>query len=233
MDLIAELSIATGHDFQNAEIGLQALTHSSYAKTNHIPNFDNERLEYLGDAVLELSVSKYLYASYTQMHEGELTRARSWLVREDSLYRAALHIGLDKLIRLDSAEEKIGGRTKPSILSDAFEAVIAAIYIDGGFEAADNFINRSLLRTLTKDEILPQKDPKTLLQEYIQSKMRSSKIAYELLETSGPDHKKQFRMGVAVDDAMLGEGIGFSKREAEEKAAEAALLKLTDVQETK
>ena len=224
-DLVAELGRITGHDFSDQKLGLQALTHSSYAKTFHTPFRDNERLEYLGDAVLELIVSNYLYLSFPKMSEGEMTRCRSWLVREDSLYAAAVRIRLDSLIRLDEGEEKIGGRQKPSIVSDAFEAVIAAIYLDGGYEESEKFVKMALLDAVPYEDILPKKDYKTLLQEHYQSKLKNPVIRYELLETSGPDHKKVFKMAVLLNGEVLAEGTGNSKQSAGEKAAEAALAK--------
>lgn len=230
-DIIKELSIISGYSFYDSRIGLQALTHSSYAQSHGLQKNDNERLEFLGDAVLELAVSRYLFNGYPKMREGEMTRSRSWLVREDSLYKAALRIGLDKLIRLDESEEKIGGRNKPSILSDAYEAIIAAIYTDGGYAPAEDFIFRTLLKDLKEEDILPRKDAKTLLQEFIQSSDSKSCITYHLIDTSGPDHKKVFRMSVSINDVLMGEGTGFSKRSAEEEAASEALSKLLSRQE--
>lgn len=232
-DLISELSRISGYEFKDRKIGLQALTHSSYAKSRHIPLEDNERLEFLGDAVLELCVSKYLFSQYPNMHEGELTRSRSWLVREDSLYKAAVRMGLNQIIRINEAEEKIGGRGKPSILSDAYEAVIAAIYLDGGYLAADAFICRTLLNELYEEDVLPRKDPKSLLQEQVHSKCKTASIRYDLLEASGPDHKKTFRVSVSIANEVYGEGVGFSKQAAEESAANVALEKIKTEQTQK
>lgn len=231
MNAIDELGIICGYSFNNADIGLQALTHSSYAKTHHMPEKDNERLEFLGDAVLELSVSRYLYTSFPALREGEMTRSRSCLVREESLFAAAKKMGLDRIIRMNEAEEKIGGREKPSIVSDAYEAVIAAIYLDGGYEAADSFIQRTLLSDLKEEDLKPKKDPKTVLQETVQSRIKKAKITYELLEASGPDHNKSFRMQVCIDGVPYGEGTGHSKLEAGEMAATAALGALDAPQE--
>ena len=233
INTIEKLSSISGYSFKNTELALQALTHSSYAKTHHIPSLDNERLEYLGDAVLELSVSDYLYFQFPNMQEGEMTRSRSLLVREESLFKAATRIGLNQLVRMDEAEEKIGGREKPSIISDAFEALIAAIYIDGGYDAANDFIKRTLLSNITAEDLLPKKDPKTLLQEQVQAQKKNAVIKYELIDSSGPDHKKLFRMAVFIDGVIYGEGFGYSKRAAGESAASAALSKLCLNQEHK
>ena len=224
--LVDELERISGYNFTNEEIAIQALTHSSFAKTHHIQHYDNERLEFLGDAVLELSVSNYLFFNNPLLNEGEMTRTRSLLVREESLFNAAMKIGLNKIIRIDEAEEKIGGREKPSIVSDAYEAVIAAIYIDGGFSEADRFIERTLLSELTQKDMIPVKDPKSLLQEYVQANNKTAQIKYVLLDAAGPDHKKIFKIGVCIDEICFGEGTGFSKRDAGEKAAQSALEKL-------
>lgn len=232
MDTVEELENITGYRFNDSAVALQALTHSSYAETHHMMHNDNERLEFLGDAVLELSVSDFLFASFPDLREGEMTRSRSCLVREESLYAAAKRMGLDRVIRMNEGEEKIGGREKPSIVSDAYEAVIAAIYLDGGYHEADSFIKRTLLSQLKEEDLKPKKDPKSLLQEKVQSKSKTAKIVYDLLETSGPDHRKSFKMRVCVDGIAFGEGIGYSKLEASENAAAEALLKMYSVQES-
>lgn len=225
-DPIKELCLVSGYCFNDPEIGVQALTHSSYAKAHHIPFNDNERLEFLGDAVLEMCVSHYLFVKYPNMREGEMTRSRSWIVREDSLYRASLRIGLNKLVRLNDAEEKIGGRAKPSILSDAYEALIAAIYMDGGYEAAESFIMRTLLDNMNEKDLMPRKDAKSALQEYVQAKLKNGIIQYDLVDTTGPDHNKSFIMSVSINGKVYGNGKGNSKRAAEENAAGIALNEL-------
>lgn len=226
MDVIKELETITGYRFKNADIACQALTHSSYAKTKHMPEKDYERLEFLGDAVLELTVSQFLFSKFPTLREGEMTRIRSSLVREESLFKAAKKLGIDRIIRIDDAEEKIGGRDKPSILSDIYEALIAALFLDAGFAEAENFIKHTLLFDLKKDDLLPKKDSKTLLQEIVQAHSKTAKITYDVLETSGPDHMKIFRMEVCINGIACGEGVGRSKLEASENAASLALKKI-------
>ena len=225
-ELVIRLSEVCGYTFQSDSLPLQALTHSSYAKSNHAPTGDNERLEFLGDAVLELTVSRHLFLAIPQKREGEMTRLRARFVREESLYRAAVHMGLPALLRLDASESKIGGREKPSIISDAYEAVIAAIYLDGGFSEAESFIKRTLLDVLTDAELMPVKDPKSLLQETVQASHKYTEVKYTLVDESGPDHMKLFQMRVTLDGLEFGTGLGKSKQIAGEAAAAAALEKL-------
>lgn len=222
---LLECMEALEYTFENPALLEQALTHSSYAMAMHRPGTDNERLEYLGDAALELIVSRYLYAYYPTMQEGGLTRTRAGLVCEESLYRAALELGLDKYLLLGHGEEAGGGRKKPSILSDAFEAVLCAVYLDGGLEEADKLVKRTVL-VPGRRQFSPQKDNKTALQEFVQHLYKNAEVRYELLEESGPDHQKIFRMQVCINGKPMGEGTGHSKQSAGQEAAHMALSKL-------
>lgn len=220
-DLHACMSVL-GYTFRNINLLEQALTHSSYAMANHKPGSDNERMEYLGDAVLELIVSRYLYDTYSRMREGDMTRFRARLVCEESLYEAAVSIGLPEYISIGFGEEMTGGRDKPSILSDAFEAVLCAIYLDGGLEEAKKLVERTILVHADR-KVMPKKDPKTALQETVYKADPHADIRYVLVKESGPDHMKQFTMEVLVNDEIMGEGTGRSKQAAGQQAAEAAL----------
>lgn len=222
---LSNCMVALGYHFENPALLERALTHSSYAMANHMPGMDNERMEYLGDAALELIVSRYLYEFYPTMQEGALTRARAGLVCEQSLFAAALELGLDEYIRLGHGEEACGGRKKPSILSDAFEAVLCAVYLDGGLAEAGRLVERTVL---SRGELrfTPQKDNKTTLQEYVQKHHKKAEIRYVLLGESGPDHNKTFKMQVRINGKTMGEGEGHSKQSAGQEAARVALEKL-------
>ncbi|MDO5110929.1 MAG: ribonuclease III [Clostridia bacterium] len=203
-----------------------ALTHTSFVKGESKGGVHNERMEFLGDAVLELSVSRYLYNNYPQQNEGVMTRIRALTVCEGALFKVAQALGLGDRLRISRGEEHSGGREKPSILSDALEAVIGAIFLDGGMEAADAFILRFICPAIQEAEArLSTKDYKTQLQEYIQREHRGS-IVYTMLGESGPAHKKTFMMQCAVGEEALGSGEGASKQEAGQAAAKAALLRL-------
>ena len=203
-----------------------ALTHTSYVKGEGKGGVHNERMEFLGDAVLELSVSRYLYSNYPQQNEGVMTRIRALTVCEDALFQAARKLELGSRLRISRGEERSGGREKPSILSDALEAVIGAIYLDGGIEAADAFILRFIAPTVQEAEArVNTKDYKTQLQEYVQREHRGG-VEYVLQGESGPAHKKTFVMQCVLGNEALGAGEGASKQEAGQAAAKAALLQL-------
>lgn len=213
--------------FKNKELLKKAFTHSSYANEKHIEKYDNnERLEFLGDAVLELVISDYIYNCYPHIPEGELTKLRAGTVCETSLAERAREIHISDFIMLGKGEETTGGRHRDSILADAFEAVIGAVYLDGGIDAARRHILAQLEETVGKIRLtLNTIDCKTRLQEEIQ---RTSKapIHYEIIGESGPDHDKMFRAAVNHDGRILGEGCGKSKKEAEQSAAMDALKKM-------
>ena len=216
------LESAIGYQFRDPELLKTALRHSSYANEHRgLP--DNERLEFLGDAVLELSSSHYLYTRHPEDAEGDLSKKRSSLVCEASLAACARRIGLGDELMLGRGEEKSGGRTRDSLLSDAFEAVIGAIYLDGGFEAARLFVYNHVMRE--REDSPAVYDAKTILQEVLQKDGEIS-IVYRQKESSGPDHERLFTAEVEVNGKVFGEGSGRSKKLAEQAAALMALRKL-------
>lgn len=224
---IDKFESAIGYSFNNREYILEALTHSSYSNENRQFKY-NERMEFLGDSVLGLVISDHIFKKEKKVPEGELTKLRANIVCEGSLSEAAKKINLGEYILLGRGEEATGGRERKSILADAFEAVIAAIYLDGGIENAAIFILKNL-SNIIKDSIDGKifRDYKTQLQEELQ-KNGASNIWYKLLEENGPDHNKTFKMMVGVDEKELGVGEGKSKKEAEQVAAKAAIAYLID-----
>ncbi len=201
-----------------------ALTHTSYVKGDGRASAHNERLEFLGDAVLELCTSEYLYLRFPDYDEGAMTRLRAQAVCEGALYQVAREYGLGAMLLLGRGEDHSGGREKPSILSDAVEAVIGALYIDGGMEVAKGFIMRFVHNSVA-DAMAGRliRDHKTMLQEYVQ-KRHMGQIVYELTGSSGPDHNKTFTMRVLVAGETAGIGEGRTKQEAGQQAARAALI---------
>ena len=201
-----------------------ALTHTSYVKGDGRASAHNERLEFLGDAVLELCTSEYLYLRFPDYDEGAMTRLRAQAVCEGALYEVAREYGLGAMLLLGRGEDHSGGREKPSILSDAVEAVIGALYIDGGMEVAKGFIMRFVHNSVA-DAMAGRliKDHKTMLQEYVQ-KRHMGQIVYALTGSSGPDHNKTFTMRVLVAGETAGIGEGRTKQEAGQQAARAALI---------
>ena len=216
-----ELQERIGYSFKNEKLLEEALTHSSYTNGKHLKS--NERLEFLGDSVLSIVVSKYLFENLTNMPEGQLTKIRAGVVCENALYPFARKIDLGKYIFLGKGEEMTGGRDRHSILADAFEALIAAIYLDGGIEAARGFILPFLppLDKLRDGKFLLG-DYKTVLQEIIQQNPEE-KIAYVIAAESGQAHNKQFTANVLLNGQVIGTGIGKSKKEAEQNAAREAI----------
>ncbi|MDR0841171.1 MAG: ribonuclease III [Christensenellaceae bacterium] len=215
-----------GYTFADLSLLDAALTHTSYVKGDGYAREHNERLEFLGDAVLELCVSEYIYRNYPKLNEGVMTRARAATVCESALYRAALDIRIGEGLRLSHGEEHSGGREKPSILADAVEAAIGAVFLDGGMEAA-----RALVLRLTKEQIISAvsnvdaKDYKTMLQEYVQKRHKGN-VSYELLDTKGPDHNKTFVLRAIVAGQPMGAGQGSSKQDAGQAAAKETLAML-------
>ena len=212
-----------GYRFQSEGLLRRALTHSSMAVEQHRMGEDNERLEYLGDAVLEHLVSRHLFDAHPEMREGALTRLRSSLVCEGALSAAARRLGLNEFILLSRGEEQCGGRDKDSILSDAFEAVLAAVYLDGGLEEAQRLVNEYVLSAETLEHRSSSKDSKTAFQELVHADHKGRTIRYELVSESGPDHKKLFTMRVLVDEVEWGTGSGPSKQAAGQAAAQMAM----------
>lgn len=203
-----------------------ALTHSSYANERKINKIEcNERLEFLGDAILELITSDFLYSKYPKMPEGQLSKLRASLVCEESLAESAKEIGLGDCIYLGKGEEATGGRLRASITSDAFEALIGAIYLDKGYDAAKEFVLKYVL--YDTDRFVNSFDSKSLLQEKVQCSKKISVISYKVIEESGPEHNKNFKVAVYIDGKEYGVGQGRSKKAAEKEAARVALSNLS------
>lgn len=217
-----ELEEKLGYRFQDKALLANALTHSSYANEKRADGCScNERLEFLGDSVLGFVTAAHLYAVTPPLPEGRMTKLRAELVCETALHKAALALGLGKYLRLGRGEERTGGRERTSILADAVEAVIAAIYLDGGFDAAKEFIMEHILAG-ADIACEPTGDWKTELQEFVQQKAGQT-LSYELLSESGPDHNKVFVFHVLLNGGEIGRGQGRTKKEAEQSAARAAL----------
>ena len=211
-----------GHVFQNRKLLETALTHPSFGGDHHVPHY--QRLEFLGDAVLELAVSRYLYYELPEVDEGKLTRIRAALVREESLNRAAQRIGLGEFIRLSVGEERSGGRQKPSILSDVMEAVLAAVYLDAGFDEAVRIIDMVLGEELRPEVLKDHLDAKSRLQELMQREGRMP--SYDYLSMEGPPHAPVFSYRVMDGEQELGRGSGTSKQNAQQAAARDALKRM-------
>lgn len=218
-----------GYRFRNEGLLRRALTHSSWAVEQHRMGEDNERLEYLGDAVLEHLVSRHIFDAHPEMREGAMTRLRSALVCEGALAAAARRLGLGAYVLLSRGEEQCGGRDKDSILSDALEAVLAAVYLDGGFEEAQKLAQRYVLSDETLAHRSSSKDSKTAFQELVHADHRGRVIRYELVSESGPDHRKLFTMRVLVDEEEWGVGSGTSKQAAGQAAAQMAMERCRQV----
>ncbi len=225
---ISTLEKRINYVFKDKNTVLTAITHSSYANEKKARKLKyNERIEFLGDSVLGLTISEHLYKKYPELPEGELTVTRSKIVCESSLSRCATDIGLGELLLLGRGEELSGGRTKSSILSDAYESLIGAIYIDGGLEVAKEFIMKHM------DDIIKSSmqgklfyDYKTQLQEKIQQK-GEQQITYTVVDEKGPDHNKIFITQIQINGLVCGQGSGRSKKESEQNAAKDALDKLS------
>lgn len=214
-----------GYTFRDKNLLLHAMTHSSYANEHRAGGLtSNERLEFLGDSVLGMVVADYLFRIHPDMPEGELTRTRAALVREGSLYEVAKTLNLGAYLRLGKGEDAGGGRTRPSILADATEAMLAAVYLDGGITPARAIIQKFILDK--EEEKAVDRDYKTALQEFVQ-RTPGQVISYKLVDELGPDHARVFVMEVSVSGKAVGQGRGHTKKEAEQRAARAALLKLS------
>ena len=212
-----------GYHFHDEKLLRQALTHSSFANEKHLKKHsDNERLEFLGDAVLEIISSEFLYKEYPDKPEGELTKLRASIVCEPTLALCTKDIALGEYLLLGKGEDQTGGRGRKSILSDALEAVIGAIYLDGGFANAKEFIHRFILNDMEHKKLFY--DSKTILQEVVQGE--HEKLTYDLISENGPDHNKSFTVEARVGSRVLGEGTGRTKKAAEQEAAYKALLML-------
>lgn len=208
-----------GYEFNNTALLTRALTHSSYAHEKGTGK-DNERLEFLGDSVLGFITAEYLFENYKDEPEGELTKKRAYAVCEKTLFEYAKEIDLGDAIQLGHGEEITGGRKRPSVVSDAFEALLAAIYLDGGIESAKKFVLPFITEaTRTKHEF---KDYKSALQEVLQQNP-DEKFEYVVVNESGPDHNKRFEVEIHLNSNVIGRGVGTSKKRAEQEAAKYAL----------
>ncbi len=218
---IKELEEKIGYEFRKKELIWQALTHSSFSNEQKINKYKNyERLEFLGDAVLELLSSQFFFETYPEMPEGDMTKLRSSMVCELALAYCARDISLGDYLLLGKGEEATGGRTRDSIISDVMEAVIGALYLDGGLAVADVFVKKYILSDLESKQLFY--DSKTILQEEVQKEGKS--LTYELISEIGPDHDKVFEMEVRIDGQTAGKGQGRNKKSAQQQAAYQALL---------
>ena len=219
--MIKDLETAIGYRFKNITLLQNALTHSSYANERwHNSLKSNERLEFLGDSILGMVVAEYLYHTFPDRPEGELTRMRADMVCEKSLASVAARIDLGRHLMLGNGEERFGGRSRDSILADAVESVIAASFLDGGMDAAKRLIHTFILDVPAKKQ--HNEDYKTALQELVQQK-KNQVLSYALVGESGPDHDKRFDVEVSLNGRVIGVGTGSSKKRAEQMAAKAAL----------
>lgn len=220
------LEAKLGYAFHDRRLLENALMHSSYANENRARGYtSNERLEFLGDSVLGMVTATRLYHLYPDMPEGKMSRLRAELVCEQSLHAVALELNLGDYIRLGHGEARNGGRERPSILADAVEAVIAAMYLDGGLEPARRFIFDHILTGLAEGQMHHVTDYKTDLQERVQRKPGQT-LEYTLISESGPDHNKTFTMNVLLNGKEIGQGSGRTKKEAEQAAAKCALERM-------
>lgn len=219
-----DLEQRMGYVFQDKSLLRQALIHSSYVNEHHMSRLEcNERLEFLGDAVLELSSSQFLYEKYPDFPEGELTKLRASIVCEPTLADCAEALSLGQELLIGRGEDRTGGREKASLLSDALEALIGAIYLDGGFANAKEFVVRLILNDIEHKKLFF--DSKTILQEFVQSRDLGD-LSYELLKEEGPDHSKVFTSCVRIGGEEAGTGTGRNKKLSEQAAAYEAILRL-------
>ena len=223
---LKELQEKIGFSFQNEQLLRQAMTHSSYANEHRIDKLNcNERLEFLGDAVLEVVSSDFLYHKYPKKPEGELTKLRASIVCEPTLALCAADIDLGAFLLLGRGEEATGGRERHSVVSDAMEALIGAIYLDGGFANAKEFIHRFIMHDIEHKQLFY--DSKTILQEMVQASSQET-LEYEILKEEGPDHNKTFEVRALLGKEEIGRGSGRTKKAAEAMAAYRGILKLRE-----
>lgn len=219
-DLLASIQVT----FEKQTLLKQAFTHASYRNEHRKPALqDNERLEFLGDAVLELIVSEHLYRTYPNLPEGELTRLRASIVCEPTLVRFARSLQFDQFIRLGRGEDRSGGRNRPALLADVFEAFIGALYLDQGLSAVQSFVHQYVLPHVDPHSFAT--DYKTALQEWVQQNVGAD-LHYRIVEERGPAHAREFVVDAVVGTQSMGQGVGRSKKEAEQQAAHQALSKL-------
>ncbi len=227
--LLEKLEEKISYQFRNRNLLRQAVSHSSYSNEKRMSKLaNNERLEFLGDAVLEVISSEFIFLNYRQMDEGEMTKLRASLVCEQSLAACAREIDLGQFLLLGKGEMNTGGRERDSILSDALESVIGAIYLDGGFTNAKEFVEKLVLSDIEGKQLFY--DSKTILQEVVQSDYKEP-LHYELIHEEGPDHDKLFTVAVFIGETQVGTGSGRTKKGAEHEAAYQAILKLKKKEE--
>ncbi len=222
---IRELEQMIGYRFRKKELAENALRHSSYANEHKKHQLkDNERLEFLGDAVLELISSEFLYRNYPEMREGDMTKLRASIVCEATLAQCAAQIELGSFLRLGKGEELTGGRKRGSVAADAMEALIGAVYLDGGLESAKEFVHKFILNDVENKQLFF--DSKTILQEIVQSTYKGEQITYRLLREEGPDHDKVFVVQLFIGEKGFEEGRGRTKKSAEQQAAYRTIITL-------
>ena len=221
--MVEELESKIGYTFKNRKLLKIALTHSSFANESGGKFVSYERLEFLGDSVLGIITSDYIFRTFPHLPEGELTKLRATLVCEKQLCVFSQELGLKKFIELSRGERHCMGQNRPSILADVFEAICAAIYLDSGMEEAKNFVLKFIVPAVKNPKIQNAKDYKTDLQEIVQ-KNQGETIEYVLIKEEGPDHDKKFTVEAKISNNPVGRGSGKSKKEAEQHAAKAALL---------
>jgi ribonuclease III len=222
-----------GIEIKHIELFEQALIHRSYLQVISTPGYlSNERLEFLGDSILGMIVSEHLFALHQEVLEGELTKMRSWIVNKNSLTLAAKKLKLDEFLMLSFSAEKSLKGGSDSILADAMEAIIAAIYLDSGIETTRTFIIDSILPIISKKNVMIDSNYKSLLLEDVQAQGHSSPV-YNVIEEKGPDHDKEFTVGVYIDNDLYGIGKGKSKKQAEQFAAQEAIEKFNILQKNK
>lgn len=220
-----ELQKRIGYQFRDTSLLCQAMSHSSFANEHRQEHLkDNERLEFLGDAVLEVTSSEFLFLEYPQMPEGDMTKLRASIVCEPTLALCAREINLPEYLLLGKGEEMTGGRGRNSIVSDAMEALIGAIYLDGGFASAKEFVRKFVLTDIEHKKLFY--DSKTILQEIVQRDYKEEEIEYYLSGEEGPDHAKKFIVEVLIGGQSEGRGVGSTKKAAEQEAAYRAIIRL-------
>ena len=220
----SQLEGAAGYCFEDKTLLKQAMTHSSYANEHRAQHMkDNERLEFLGDAVLEVISSEFLFKEYPEMPEGDLTKLRASIVCEPTLALCARDLNLGEYLLLGKGEERTGGRGRDSIMSDAMEAFIGAIYLDGGFANAKEFIDRFIMKDIEHKKLFY--DSKTILQEIVQRDHKGEEITYQLIGEEGPDHNKKFVVDLLIGGKVEGQGSGRTKKAAEQEAAYHTIIK--------
>jgi ribonuclease III len=226
-----ELETLMGYDFRSQELLLQALTHRSFVNEHEAEKLrNNESLEFLGDSILGFLISARIFQNYPELNEGELSKMKAYLVSAANLVKLAEGIRLGEFVRLSRGEEKTGGRSKRAIVVDAYEAIIGAIYLDGGVEAASGFVNRQIEAFLERQDLkqLTYGDFKSALQEHLHNLGRPEPV-YRVVDEIGPDHKKTFVVQVMIRDEVIAESSGRTKKEAQQSAARLALESLNNV----